>query len=69
MPHTAAQIFWRSEHGDRALVVEAPPKPRSYLSLLLEVVLTFLLPLVLVLLAVAFAGKKRMFYLPGKPQP
>ena len=44
------------------------PKPRSYPALLLEVLLTFLLPFLLILAAVAFSGKKNYFYAPGKPQ-
>ena len=76
IPHTEAQVFWRSERprADAALAAApVPPKPRSTLYLLLEALLTLVvMPFGLVLLAVFFSGKNKggiKPYLPGKPQP
>ena len=69
IPHSASQIFWRSEARASDLIRDEPKPPPSYLSLLLEVIATFLLPVLLILLAVALRGPKHYFQLPGKPQP
>ena len=70
IPHVAAQCFWQSEAKPNARVIEEP-KPRAYLSLLLEILLTIILPFVLVLLCTRNGGhsKKGPWHLPGKPQP
>ena len=69
IPHSASQIFWRSEARASDLIRDEPKPPPSYLSLLLEVIATFLLPVLLIVLAVALRGPKHYFQLPGKPQP
>jgi len=69
IPHVKAQIFWRSESGPNKRVAGDPPLPRSWLSLFVEALFTFLVVPALVVLVAAFFGKKKYFALPGKPQP
>ena len=72
--HDKEQIFWRSEQPPASKLAKGPPQQRGYLSLLLEVLVTFLLPLLLVLAVTALSGPTRKnkpftyWYLPGKPQ-
>ena len=64
IPHVAEQIFWKSK---KPKPPKPPPTPNAWILLLAEAVVTFLLPVLLIVACTALSGKKNYWLLPGKP--